>query len=222
MTRPEDRTDVKKTIPGGLFVTFEGGERSGKTTLAHDTTVWLQGLGYQVRQTREPGGTDTGRDIRAILLDPGTGLDYKAEALLFAADRAQHVATVIRPAMASGAIVLCDRFGDSSVAYQGVARGLGVSRIRELSKWAAGDLAPNLTVLLDIIPEDALARRGLGRVDRIEQEDAWFHDMVRRAFLELARIDEDRYLTIDATLPVEDIAGLVRKRILTEIEQIAS
>ena len=210
-----------KTVNGGFLTAFEGGERSGKTTLTASIAVWLRELGYLVAQTREPGGSRTGQDIRRVLLDPTRDIDSRAEALLFAADRAHHVATVIRPAMEQGAIVLSDRYTASSIAYQGAGRGLGVTKIGELNRWATGGLVPHLTVLLDILPEVAALRPGHTRPDRIDREDLMFHDMVRRTFLELARLGEERYLTIDATLELDGIEELVRERILRELGFLA-
>jgi dTMP kinase len=210
---------MMKTIDGGLLVAFEGCEGSGKTTQASAAAMWLQEQGWLTCLTREPGGSGVGQDIRAILLNPVSRVDARAEALLFAADRAQHMSVVVQPAMNDGAIVVCDRYMDSSIAYQGIGRGLGVKRVRDLSMWASGGLVPHLTVLLDIPPEEGAARRGRIRPDRIEQEDALFHERVRHAFLDLARQDEERYLTIDARLSPGDIGTLVRNRIMDDVKR---
>jgi dTMP kinase len=172
----------------------------------------LQDQGRDVVVTREPGGVPTAEAIRSLLLDTrSAGLDPRAEALLFAAARAEHVARLIRPAMARGTVVICDRFTDSSVAYQGVGRGLGVRRIAELSAWATDGLHPDATVVLDVDPSLGLVRAGRGQtpLDRMESEPAQFHNQVRRAFLDRAAADPDRYLVIDAAGGRRQIAARI-------------
>lgn len=163
-------------------------------------------------RTREPGGTPAAEAIRSVLLDPANaGLDDRAEALLFAAARGEHVARVIRPALERGDIVVCDRFMDSSVAYQGIARGLGRERVADLSLWATGGLRPDLAVLLDVDPALGLAR--LEGPDRLEAEPVEWHQRVREGFRQIAADDPDRYLVLDASRPVEDLAIEIAARV---------
>ena len=187
------------------FIVFEGGEGAGKSTQSRAHADYLEARGRSVRRTREPGGTPAAEAIRAVLLDPAnTGLDDRAEALLFAAARGDHAARVIRPALAAGDIVISDRYLDSSVAYQGVARDLGAERVADLSLWATGGLVPDLTIVLDVDPAVGLAR--VVGPDRLESEPVEWHRRVRQAFLEIAAAAPDRYLVLDGTRPVEDLA----------------
>ena len=189
----------------GLFIVFEGGEGAGKSTQSEALADYLIARGHQVVRTREPGGTPAAEAIRHVLLDPAnTGLDDRAEALLFAASRGDHAARVIRPALERGDIVISDRFMDSSVAYQGVGRDLGVERVAELSLWATRGLRPDLTILLDVDPEVGLAR--VVGPDRLESEPLEWHRRVRQGFLEIAAAEPDRYLVLDASRPAEDLA----------------
>ena len=187
-----------------MFIAFEGGEGAGKSTQVRLLNAWLLEQGHAVVVTREPGGTPAAERIRALLLDATLErLDPRAEALLFAAARADHAAQVISPALASGAIVITDRYLDSSLAYQGIARGLGVDEVAHLSMWGTAGLLPDLTVVLDIDP-----RVGLGRVtdpDRLEREPIEWHRDVRAAFTTLADRDPARYLVLDASADVEDL-----------------
>jgi len=181
----------------GFFVAFEGGEGAGKSTQVRLLAEALGAQGLDVVTTREPGGTPSGAAIRAIVLDPATGqLTPRAEALLYAADRAHHVATVIRPALARGAVVISDRYVDSSLAYQGAGRTLDQAEVAQLSVWATEGLVPDFTVLLDLDPEVGLARAG--DPDRLEAEPVDFHRRVRAGFLNLARAEPRRYVVIDA------------------------
>lgn len=206
-------------MTGGLFVTFEGGDGVGKTTQAALLEQWLREQGRRVVRTREPGGTPLGRHIRDIVLHHRGPIDARAEALLYAADRAHHVATVVRPALARGDVVIQDRYLDSSVAYQGSGRTLDPDAIRRLSLWAADGLLPDVTVLLDL--DAASARRRLDAADkpfdRLESEQADFHARVRRAFLGLAAAEPGRFLVVDASLPVDDIERAVRDRVRREL-----
>ena len=167
------------------------------------------------RATFEPGATQAGAGIRAIVLDRGqTGMSPRAEALLYAADRAQHVHDVLRPALDAGEVVVTDRFVDSSLAYQGAGRTIPLDEIRTLSRWATEGLVPDLTVLLDLPPEDGLARaRGRAAADRLESESLDFHQRVRATFRALAEGDGDRYLVLDARLPVDELAAQIRRRV---------
>ncbi|HKJ12187.1 MAG TPA: dTMP kinase [Ornithinimicrobium sp.] len=194
----------------GTFIAFEGGDGAGKSTQLRLLADCLVDAGHDVVPTREPGGTPVGAAIREVLLH-GEHVDPRAEALLFAADRAHHVATVVRPALERGAVVLCDRYVDSSVAYQGVARDLDASDIRSLSMWATGTLWPDLTVLLDVDPARGHSRRD-GEADRMEAEDEVFHEHVRQAFLDLAAAHPGRYMTVDAAGAAESVHKIVRAR----------
>jgi len=200
----------------GIFIAFEGGEGGGKSTQARLLTEALLAGGREVVRTREPGGTPAAEAIRAVLLDPANeGLDARAEALLFAAARGEHVARVIRPALDRGAVVITDRYVDSSLAYQGVARGLGVDRVLELSMWATGGLLPDLTFVLDIDPAVGLAR--VTDPNRLEAESLEWHRMVRAAFLDLAAREPQRYVVLEATRPVEELASAIAAAVATAI-----
>ena len=196
----------------GWFITLEGGDGAGKTTQAERLEQWLGAHGRRVVRTREPGGTDLGQRIREIVLHDRGHVTPRAEALLYAADRAHHVETVVRPAVARGDVVLQDRYIDSSVAYQGVARDLGADQIRSVSDWAADGMTPDLTVLLDLDVSIGRARVAAARgdvFDRLESEAAAFHETVRQAFLDMARAEPHRFLVVDAAEP----ADLVQERI---------
>ncbi|MGN6743283.1 MAG: dTMP kinase [Amnibacterium sp.] len=201
----------------GLFVTLEGGDAVGKTTQAERLEAWLTSRGRTVVRTREPGGTDLGVALRDLLLHREGPIAPRAEALLYAADRAHHVATVVEPALARGDVVLQDRYLDSSVAYQGAGRVLDPGDVRRLSLWAVGGLLPRLTVLLDLDPRVGRDRRAdRTRFDRLEAEDDAFHDRVRAAYLEAAANEPDRFLVVDAALPAE----VVQQRIRAAIEPL--
>jgi dTMP kinase len=199
----------------GLFITLEGGDGSGKSTQAALLEQWLTELGRTVVRTREPGGTDAGVEIREIVLHHRGDIAPRAEALLYAADRAHHVETLVRPALARGEVVLQDRYIDSSVAYQGAGRVLDPDEIRGLSLWATGGLLPDLTILLDL--DETTARERLDtsrtRYDRLEAEKGEFHARVRGAYLELAAAEPERFLVVDASRPVEEIAADIRQRL---------
>ncbi|QTX05412.1 dTMP kinase [Agromyces archimandritae] len=199
----------------GLFITFEGGDGSGKTTQAELLGAWLAEQGRAVVRTREPGGTAFGADVREIVLHSRGDIDPRAEALLYAADRAHHIATIVRPALDRGDVVLQDRYIDSSVAYQGAGRVLDPEAVRGISAWATGGLAPQLTVLLDLDAATARGRLDAARTryDRLEAEAAEFHERVREAYLAIAAAEPGRFLVVDAALPVDEIAALVRDRV---------
>lgn len=199
----------------GLWVTLEGGDGAGKTTQAALLQEWLEASGRTVVRTREPGGTEVGVLIRDIVLHHRGEVAPRAEALLYAADRAQHVETFVRPALERGDVVVQDRYLDSSVAYQGAGRVLDATEVRDLSLWATGGALPDLTVLLDLDPAAARARLDADDkpFDRLEAEREDFHARVRTAFLDLASAEPGRFLVLDATLPAAELAARVRARV---------
>lgn len=195
-TNYELRTDGGR----GLFITFEGIERCGKGTQLELLHKHLAKEGHDVITTREPGATTAGQIIRQALLDPGLKeMDVRTEALLFAANRAEHVEKVIRPALVEGKIVLCDRYTDSSLAYQSFGRGLSFDEVLRLSQWATGGLEPNLTIFLKIPVEVALQRLSSRKKDRIEEEDRQFHQRVAQGFDKLSQMYRQRYRVVDGT-----------------------
>lgn len=195
----------------GLFVTFEGGDGAGKSTQVAALAHALEERGYCVIVTREPGGTELGVQIRQLLLH-GEDVAPRAEALLFAADRAHHVATKILPALEAGAIVISDRYFDSSVAYQGGARALDPNDVRDLSLWATNGLLPDLTVLLDVPVIQSIERVGASP-DRLESEGEEFHQRVRDYFLQLAAAEPERFLLLNGRLPIDEIAQCVLREV---------
>ena len=204
----------------GYFVVFEGGEGSGKSTQSVKLAAWLRVRGHEVVLTREPGATELGNRIRSLLLDPASNTcpSTRAEALLYAADRAQHVDQVLRPALDRGDVVISDRYVDSSLAYQGSGRQLPTDEVAWLSNWATDGLKPDLVVLLDIDPTRGIARAtGDGDGDRLEQESLDFHEKVRYTFKDIAAADPNRYLVIDGSLPPEDIAELIKERVSQDL-----
>jgi len=202
-------------VTGGLFITLEGGDGAGKTTQAALLEEWLTGAGRTVVRTREPGGTEVGVLIRDIVLHHRGEVAARAEALLYAADRAHHVETVVRPALERGDVVIQDRYLDSSVAYQGAGRVLGRDEVRDLSLWATEQLLPALTVLLDLDPAAARSRLDAADkpFDRLEAERESFHARVREEFLALAAAEPDRFLVLDASRPAAALAADVRARV---------
>ncbi len=195
----------------GVFVTFEGGEGAGKSTQIELLADKLRARGLAVTALREPGGTVVGDRVRDLLLDPAhTGLDPRAELLLYEASRAELVAEEIVPRVAAGDVVVCDRFTDSTLAYQGFGRGLDIDGIRALNEWATGGVTPDVTILLDVDPALGLARATGAGADRLEAEDVAFHVRVREGFLALADADPtDRFVVIEADAPVEEVAAAV-------------
>jgi dTMP kinase len=205
----------------GVFVCFEGGEGAGKSTQTRELEAWLRTEGYRVRLTFEPGDTVVGRRVREIVLDPATGdLADRTETLLYAADKAEHVDSVVLPALERGEVVITDRYVDSSLAYQGAGRALDVAEVERVQRWATRDLRPHLTVVLDLAPEHGLGR--FAERDRIEGESVEFHERVRKAFLQMAAADPDHYLVVDAHRPVDDIAAEVRARVEPLLAQAKS
>jgi dTMP kinase len=196
----------------GCFIALEGGEGAGKSTQARLLESWLRQEGYDVLLTHEPGDTEIGQKLRRIVLDPATGpMSDRTETLLYAADKAEHVERVVRPALDRGAVVVTDRYVDSTLAYQGAGRSLADDEVERIARWATDDLRPHLTVLLDLEPQAGLTR--FEERDRIEGESAEFHERVRAMFLRLAATDAQRYLVVDARRPVEEIERLVRERV---------
>ncbi|MFJ5549294.1 dTMP kinase [Streptomyces sp. NPDC093225] len=229
LTRVDDRSgvplrrDVKEALLGGepaqapagsgFFIALEGGDGAGKSTQVQALTEWIRSKGHEVVVTREPGATPVGKRLRSILLDVSSaGLSHRAEALMYAADRAEHVDTVVRPALERGAVVITDRYIDSSVAYQGAGRDLSPVEIARISRWATGGLVPNLTVLLDVSPQTA-RERFTEAPDRLESEPEEFHQRVRAGFLTLAAADPGRYLVVDAGQDPESVTTVVRHRL---------
>jgi dTMP kinase len=199
--------------PRGLLLALEGGEGAGKSTQARLLAIWLRDQGYDVVSTHEPGATKVGMRLRALLLDTAhTGLSPRAETLMYAADRAEHVASVILPALDRGAIVVTDRYVDSSLAYQGAGRRLPLGEVTELNKWATGGLVPDLTILLDLAPVEGLGRRERS-ADRLEAEPLDFHQRVRAGFRALADAEPQRYLVLDAGRPPAEISREIQARI---------
>lgn len=217
------RRDLREALRGGdpavapaatgFFIALEGGDGAGKSTQVEALADWIRAKGHEVVVTREPGATPVGKRLRSILLDVSSaGLSNRAEALLYAADRAEHVDSVVRPALERGAIVISDRYIDSSVAYQGAGRDLSPTEIARISRWATSGLVPHLTVLLDVDPETA-RERFTEAPDRLESEPPEFHARVRSGFLTLAAADSARYLVVDAGQDPESITTVVRHRL---------
>ncbi|MEU0896918.1 dTMP kinase [Streptomyces massasporeus] len=218
------RQDLKDALLGGddpeqgaatsgFFIALEGGDGAGKSTQAEALAEWIRVKGHEVVLTREPGATPVGKRLRSILLDVSSaGLSHRAEALLYAADRAEHIDTVVRPALERGAVVISDRYIDSSVAYQGAGRDLSPTEIARINRWATNGLVPHLTVLLDVAPETA-RERFTEAPDRLESEPAEFHARVRAGFLTLAAADAGRYLVVDAGQEPEAVTTIIRHRL---------
>ncbi len=213
-------TDLRSGLSGsagvyaatGCFVALEGGEGAGKSTQARRLHEALHAEGYDVVLTFEPGDTEVGRQLRGIVLDPATGdISHRTETLLYAADKAEHVERVVVPALSRGAVVLTDRYVDSTLAYQGAGRDLGDREVERVARWATGDLRPHLTVLLDLPPQQGLTR--FEERDRIESEPADFHGRVRERFLQLATAVPERYLVLDARRPVAELTADVLARL---------
>ena len=204
-----------------MFITFEGPEGSGKTTVANIIVRRLQDLGHKVIHTREPGGTPIAEAIRDVILNKqNVNLDPRAEALLYAASRRQHLVEKVWPALKEGKIVVCDRYLDSSLAYQGGARDLGVENILNVNMFATEGTFPNLTLLFDITPEDGLkriAQNANREVNRLDLESINFHHKVRNTFLKLAETYKDRYIVINAALPLEEVVENTWNEILKRL-----
>jgi dTMP kinase len=216
-------SDIKSALQGelgsitgaptqGIFIAFEGGEGTGKSTQSKLLAEWLEREGESIVLTREPGGTDLGKDLRKILLGHETGaISPRAEALLYAADRAHHVYSVIRPALERGDVVITDRYFDSSAAYQGAGRILNPAEVARISRWATESLYPTLTILIDVPAEIGLGR--LQSRDRLEAESNDFHERVRQEYLQIAMMDPERYFVVDGTRPVNEIHSRITERV---------
>jgi dTMP kinase len=196
----------------GVFVCFEGGEGAGKSTQARALATTLEERGYRTVLTFEPGDTPVGKEVRRIVLDPATGeLSDRTEVLLYAADKAEHVDTVVLPALARGEVVITDRYVDSTLAYQGAGRTLAAAEVERVARWATRDLRPHLTVVLDVDPQHGFGR--FAERDRIEGESREFHQRVRAAFVAMAAADREHYLVVDAGRAAAEIAGEVLARV---------
>jgi len=206
--------------PVGIFVVFEGGDGVGKSTQARLLADWLSSLGREVVLTYEPGDTEIGATLRDLVLNPAWGdVSPRAEALMYAADKAQHLHQLVLPALHRGAVVISDRYVDSMLAYQGAGRVLEPERVEQIARWATEDLLPDLTVLLDLDPAKGVA--GIAEKDRVEGAGADFHVRARQFFLDLAASDADHYLVLPARAEVEEIAALVRARVASLLSATA-
>lgn len=203
-----------------LFVTFEGPEGSGKTTQARLLADYLQSRGYAVLLTREPGGTAISEQIREVLLSTrNRAMQHETEALLFSAARAQIVAELIRPALAAGKIVVCDRYADSTLAYQGYGLGLDLDALRAITRFATGGLIPDLTFYVDVPIEVGLARKHRGEMNRLDQKEVAYHARVRAGYLEMAKAEPARWVVVDGTRGLKTVQRAIRQRMQQELEK---
>ena len=210
---PGHTNGKEPVVRHGLLIALEGGEGVGKTTQARLLAIWLRDQGFDVIASREPGATKVGMRLRAVLLDTThTGLSSRAETLMYAADRAEHVESVIVPALDRGAVVVTDRYVDSSLAYQGAGRSQQLGEVARLNHWATGGLVPDLTILLDLPPTAGLGRRARS-ADRLEAEPTEFHERVRAGFLALAQAEPERYLVLDASRPADELSHEIQDRL---------
>jgi dTMP kinase len=206
-----------------VFITLEGPDGSGKTTQARLLADWLREQGYEVVLTREPGGTGIGDQIRQVLHDPrNTAMDARAEILLYSASRAQHVAQHIRPELAAGKIVISDRYADSTLAYQGYGRGLDLETLRTITIFATGGLIPDLTLCLDITPQEGLQRRQLGgdEWNRLDAEVLEFHQRVRAGYIELVKQEPERWVVINAARSVKEVQAEIRALVQARLNRV--
>ncbi len=207
-----------------MFITFEGPDGSGKTTQIRLLTGWLRGQGYEVIVTREPGGTDIGDQIRDVLHDPDNiAMNARTEILLYSASRAQHVAQLVRPALAAGKVIVSDRYADSTLAYQGYGRGLHLETLMTITLFATDGLLPDLTLYLDITPEEGLRRRQLGgdEWNRLDAEALEFHQRVRDGYLELIKQEPRRWVVVDAARSEEEVQAEIRAVIRARLKRDA-
>ncbi|NJN95719.1 MAG: dTMP kinase [Anaerolineales bacterium] len=212
-----------------MFITFEGPDGSGKSTQINLVTAHLERLGYEVLCTREPGGTAIGNQIRQVLHDvKNTEMSARAEILLYSASRAQLVEQVILPHLAGGGVVLCDRYADSTYAYQGYGRRLDFETLRLITEFATQSLKPDLTIYLDVAVEEGLRRKsaanesGQGEWNRMDQLELDFHQRVRAGYLEMAQKEPERWLIVDASAPVEAINGVICGRLEQVLSEVSS
>jgi dTMP kinase len=212
-------------VNAGRFIVFEGGDGAGKSTQAAMLVKALRKNGHSVLHTREPGGTPIGEKLRSLVLDHGQGtVDARTEALMYAAARAAHVEQVIRPALRIGTMVICDRYVDSSLAYQGIGRELGEDAVRSINDFATGGLQPDMTVLLDVSPADGRSRRTVGAdgqpqaEDRLESEPDEFHSRIRDAFVHFASREPGRYLVLDAAGDVASLASSIAEAVAARLD----
>jgi dTMP kinase len=206
-----------------VFITFEGPDGSGKTTQIRLLAEWLREQGYEIVLTREPGGTEISDQIRQVLHDLGNAaMDAQTEILLYSASRAQHVAQLIRPALAAGKVVISDRYADSTMAYQGYGRQLDLEALRMITAFATGGLVPDLTLYFDIAPEEGLQRRQAGgdEWNRLDAETADFHQRSRAGYLELIRQEPERWVVVDANRPREEVQAKVRAVVQARLNQV--
>jgi dTMP kinase len=225
MTEQDPERIANRGMPCPFFITLEGPEGSGKTTQLPLLVDWLHEQGYTVEVTREPGGTDIGDQIRDVLHDPvNAAMDATAEILLYSADRAQHVTQCIRPALAAGKIVVSDRYYDSTLAYQGYGRGLDLEMLRTITAFATGGLKPDLTLYLDIVPEEGLQRRQAGGEEwnRLDAETLDFHQRVRAGYMQLIAQEPERWVVIDAARSVEEVQEEIRAQVEVRLNQTRS
>jgi len=205
----------------GMFIVFEGGDGAGKSTQTARLAEWLTSQGYQVRTTFEPGDTDLGAQVRELVLHSQVPISPRAETLLYAVDKAQHVAEVVRPALEAGMIVVCDRYVDSTIAYQGAGRALHLEEVSHIAWWAVKDLVPDLTVLMDVPVKEGLERKEDQRdtLDRIEAAGLEFHERVRDYFLDLASTGPGRYLVVNSRDPKDEVTAQIRDCVTSVIAQ---
>jgi dTMP kinase len=209
---------ISEQMTLSLFITFEGPDGSGKTTQARMLAEFLQVRGYPVIYTREPGGTEISEQIRNVILSTrNQAMRNEAEVLLFSAARAQIVAELIRPALVAGKIVICDRYADSTLAYQGYGMRLDLDALRAITRFATGGLVPDLTFYVDVPAQVGLARRQRGETNRLDQKDAEYHTRVRDGYLALAKAEPQRFVVIDGTQAIDEIQQEIRARLLQEL-----
>lgn len=208
----------------GIFVTFEGADGSGKTSVSQGVYQSLVAAGYQVVYTREPGGSEIAEQIRKVILDlENVAMDYKTEALLYAASRRQHLVDIIWPALSSGKIVICDRFVDSSLAYQGFARGIAIEEILEINKFAIEDFFPDLTIFLEVTAEAGLARiKNRANLDRLDQESSDFHKKVVTGYQEILKMFPERFFVFDGMKTIEELVTEITRAIVAWIDKDVS
>lgn len=210
-----------RRLPRGFFITFEGPEGGGKSIQSRSLAAFLESQDFAVLWTREPGGTDLGREVRRLLFDFSSVLDPWSEVFLFLADRAQHVATKIRPALEQGFIVICDRFTDSTLAYQGYGRGLPLERLQALNALATGHLKPDLTLLLDVDVETGLRRRrSTEELNNFDRRSLEFHRRVRQGYLHLATQEPERWVLCRADASVDEVQQCIREAVMHRLQSL--